>query len=219
MFRIHRLPCAATLLAVGLFTCVVPPDALAQSRAVGPSIPFDVGPPPAPVLSPAFDALGREWIDSRLEPLAVDVSESDRPDLQEGLDISETLATSSVLGAPSVERVAWATPSAITSARAVEKPVHRPTNALLAMGLNPNDVSLRSAASAYQAKARRVLVNALLRTPLGRKLGRFFYVRDDDALPGERVEGPPAWSKVFPLVSPKLNARTRTVGLSFVWRF
>jgi hypothetical protein len=87
-------------------------------------------------------------------------------------------------------------------------------------GMTTGTLSARSAASLSQAQARRALVNALARTPLGRALGKVFLIhRDDPEYGPDAAAAPPSWSKVFPLLSPRVNARTRTVGMTFVWRF
>jgi hypothetical protein len=222
MLRCHRLLFAALVLAA-LQAGVLSRDALAQAHAVGPvpETPDNVSPPrdAAPQLLPAFDALGRDWAESRLERVRVEELDPlpDGPWTARGAPID--FADFADFARASGDRSVWAPPGRRAAGSAIADRPHPTLHAFAVPGLTANNISLRSAASAYQAKARQALVNALLRTPLGRTLGRVFYVRQDDPTLGPNVVGPTPWLKAFPLLSPRVNVRTRTLGLSMVWRF
>jgi hypothetical protein len=214
MFRLHHRLASDALLAsvVCLFIgCAVSPSTAQEIRSK--SHADDTA--DASTLSPSFEALETAWIESRnarkhrTYPRYFD---SDR---------DGTLRR----GAPAEmqqswrphRRDAWSAGTVEAEAR-VRPPRNRISKALEHSQLATGQLSVRSAASASQAQARQAIVDALARTPLGRALGRVFYIHRDDEVDGDD-NGPGAWSKAVPRLNPRLNARTRTVAMTFVWRF
>jgi hypothetical protein len=223
MFPCHHRLFAAVFLAFAFSATLGSRDASAQSRAPGPTfdesqrrIPL-LGEPRA--LAPAFDALGDAWVTSRVAPARIE----DFAD--EGLAARELrthASTPQPLGSPhrlGRSRDVWDVETRTSVSLETRRPRFRIADALNNAGVATGTLSVRSAASVSQAEARRAIVNALARTPLGKALGKVFLIHRDDPELGPDGDAPSSWSKVFPLLNPRLNARTRTVAMSFVWRF
>jgi len=164
-------------------------------------------------LASSFEALERAWLDARLgfrgSPAAKQLEfevDSQRP-TDEPYKPSRSRAID--------PRPPWARRTSTVASPRPHNAKARLSKALSGSGRALEQFSIQSAASASQAEARQAVVNALARTPLGRALGKVFYIRHD----GEDDEPSRAWSRVIPLLSPRLNARSRTVGLTLVWRF
>jgi hypothetical protein len=224
MFTCHHRVFAAVLLAVAVQASLGPLDAYAQVRTPGPTLD-DSKPSPSTSGEPrslmtAFDALGNEWVTSRFDDARAKDFASD---VLGSRDLFVRESAPRDLGAPhrlGTSRDVWNVETRSSDSAFNRRPRFRIADALNNAGVGTGTLSVRSAARASQAEARRAIVNALARTPLGKALGRVFLIhRDDPDELGPDGEGPTPWSKVFPLLNPRLNARTRTVAMSFVWRF
>jgi hypothetical protein len=211
---------AALTLAIAIAMDPSSPSAFAQARTVGPRADDDPSPrSESRVESAAFDALGREWVEAHLNVSDYEEAVVDPDTARVDWAGARTRFDADAMARERAATGTWVADKPTTSQVLDRTRRFRVSDALATSSSTPGILSVRGAASASQAEARRAIVNALARTPLGRALGKVFLIHRDDPDFGPDAEAPTSWSKVFPLLSPRLNARTRTVGLTFVWRF
>jgi hypothetical protein len=168
----------------------------------------------AGALKPSFETLGDDWIDTRLpglEPssLAADLNFESTPGLRGDANPDEWARIPDVL-APTRARQG----SQASSGTSNDIP-----DSLVRGAGEIGPQSSRDSMRLTQAKARRAVVDAIARTGLGRALGRFLYFHQEETFDASGKPIRPARSWLMPRVSAKVNGRSRTVGVSFIWRF
>jgi hypothetical protein len=196
--------------AAGAENCLAQRTVLEGVPTVDDTVPGDS----AGALKPVFETLGDAWIDTHLpgfEPssLAEDLEFESTPGLRGEVNPDEWARIPDVL-APARAR---------GRSQAGSRTSNDIPDALVRSAGEIGAQSSRDSMRLSQAKARRAVVDAIARTGLGRALGRFLYFHQEESYDASGAPIRPARSWLMPRVSAKVNGRSRTVGVSFVWRF
>jgi hypothetical protein len=221
-----RVLAAAVVIWAGVGTC------LAQQTVVEEEEPFAEVPeerPPSNDLATAFDLLREDWLDTHVRTVVADEGDEIDFDFEVPPELQQQFGPTR-----------W-TPGMGMTRPTMVTPFRRPkagSSVVTLINLGPNvrpgaaigAVDVQSMSRLHQARARRAVINAIARTRLGRKLARFLHYNSDQDNTQERmiygldglepaVEPPTLGSKLIPRLSGKFNGRSRTIGVTFVWRF